>query len=70
MIKKGHIEKKIPKWAPRLWIGRRWEPIFGYISKKRATEFGTLQGYREIIYWYLIWYFIFLEWANSVRTMF
>ena len=20
-------------WAPRLWAGRRWEPILGYISK-------------------------------------
>ena len=30
--KKGIMEKNSP-WAPCLWVGRRWEPILGYVLK-------------------------------------
>ena len=30
--KEGTIEKNF-LWAPRLWVGRRKEPILGYVPK-------------------------------------
>ena len=41
-FKKGSSKKFL--WASRLWVGRRKEPILGYVRKKRRkNEFGPLR---------------------------
>ena len=43
-FKKRDKEKNF-LWAPRLWVGRRWEPILGYISKFDGIQrFKALMG--------------------------
>ena len=32
-------------WAPRLWVGRRWEPILGYISKNDGIKVSGINGF-------------------------
>ena len=41
--KEGIIEKKIP-WAPRFWVGRREEPILGYVPENDEKRIHAFKG--------------------------
>ena len=45
-LKKEGIKKNF-LWAPRLWVGRRWEPILGYISKFDGKKVSGSNGLRQ-----------------------
>ena len=46
--KKGYRKKFL--WAPRLWVGRRWEPILGYISKFDGIKVSGINGLKKMIF--------------------
>ena len=40
--KEGIIENFL--WAPRLWVGRRKEPILGYVTKNDEKRIHAFKG--------------------------
>ena len=48
-LKLEGIIKKISKWATPLWVGRRKEPILGYVSKNYEKKNSGTKGLTEAI---------------------
>ena len=56
--KKEGIKKKNFLGAPRLWVGRRWEPILGYISKFDGIKVSGINGLNCLGFRYCLVYFL------------
>ena len=65
-IRRDH-RKNFP-WAPRLWVGRRWEAILGYISKNRRKIKFMKQRVNTIIWQYYMLINVTLIHQCDIRT--
>ena len=43
-LNKERIIEKNFLWAPRLWVGRRKEPILGYVTKNNEKRINAFKG--------------------------
>ena len=55
VFKKRRDQEKKFLWTPRLWVGRWWEPILGYISKFDGIKVSGINGLKKMNFFELVW---------------
>ena len=66
-LRRDHQKKFI--WASRLWVGRRKEPILGYVSKNYAKNNSGSKGLIAIGSYFPIYRYTILFWS-IIRILF